>query len=413
VKKVLVEADGGSRGNPGPAGYGAVVLDPATHDVLVERSAGLGVATNNVAEYRGLIAGLQAARELGATDVDVRMDSKLVVEQMSGRWKIKHPDLRPLAMQAAGLVRELGSVRFAWIPRELNTRADALANQAMDIQAGRSDGSAVRDDPVLDNPVLDDAVRDDRASPVLDEPQLDLPDLVTVAPPPTVASEPPPSAAWTGQAGTPTRLVLLRHGQTAASVQNRYSGRGDPELTALGQDQAARAAARLAAPTAGGLAPDGIAAVLSSPLRRARQTAAAVADALGVPLEVRDGLIETNFGGWEGLTFGEAAERDPDLHARWLGNERVAPPGGESFAAVGARLAQERAAILAAYPGSTVVVVTHVTPIKLLLRDALASGPEILYRLHLDLASLSVADFYPDGGASVRLVNDIGHHAQP
>jgi ribonuclease H / adenosylcobalamin/alpha-ribazole phosphatase len=418
VKKVLVEADGGSRGNPGPAGYGAVVLDPATHDVLVERSAGLGVATNNVAEYRGLIAGLQAARELGATDVDVRMDSKLVVEQMSGRWKIKHPDLRPLAMQAAGLVRELGSVRFAWIPRERNTRADALANQAMDIQAGRSDGSTVRDDPVLDNPVLDnpaldDAVLADRASPLLDEPQLDLPDLVTVAPPPTVASEPPPSAAWTGQAGTPTRLVLLRHGQTAASVQNRYSGRGDPELTALGQDQAARAAARLAAPTAGGLAPDGIAAVLSSPLRRARQTAAAVADALGVPLEVRDGLIETNFGGWEGLTFGEAAERDPDLHARWLGNEQVAPPGGESFAAVGARLAQERAAILAAYPGSTVVVVTHVTPIKLLLRDALASGPEILYRLHLDLASLSVADFYPDGGASVRLVNDIGHHAQP
>jgi ribonuclease HI len=181
VKKVLVEADGGSRGNPGPAGYGAVVLDPATHEVLVERSAGLGVATNNVAEYRGLIAGLQAARELGATDVDVRMDSKLVVEQMSGRWKIKHPDLRPLAMQAAGLVRELGSVRFAWIPRERNTRADALANRAMDVQAGRSDGSTVRDDPVLDDAVLDTPVLD---GPVPDDPQLDLPDLVTVAPPP-------------------------------------------------------------------------------------------------------------------------------------------------------------------------------------------------------------------------------------
>jgi probable phosphoglycerate mutase len=399
--RVIIEADGGSRGNPGPAGYGAVVVDPATQEVLAERSAGLGVATNNVAEYRGLIAGLQAARDLGATDVDVRMDSKLVVEQMSGRWKIKHPDLRPLALQAARLVRELGSVRFGWIPRERNARADALANQAMDAQADRSKGGSIHDDPVLDDVAPPEPAPDDP------------PDLVTVAPPPTLAPEPPASAAWTGQTGTPTRLVLLRHGETAASVQNRYSGQGDPELTALGQDQAARAAARLAVPAAGGLAPDGIAAVLTSPLRRARQTAAAVADALGVPLEVRDGLIETDFGGWEGLTFAEAAERDPELHARWLGNEHEAPPGGESFVAVGARVAKDRAAILADYPGSTVVVVTHVTPIKLLLRDALASGPEILYRLHLDLASLSVADFYPDGGASVRLVNDIGHHAHP
>jgi ribonuclease HI len=133
--RVVVEADGGSRGNPGPAGYGAVVLDPDTDEVLVERAEGLGVTTNNVAEYRGLIAGLRAAVELGATDVDVRMDSKLVVEQMSGRWKIKHPAMQPLAQEAAQLVREIGSVRFEWVPRLRNSRADALANQAMDAQA--------------------------------------------------------------------------------------------------------------------------------------------------------------------------------------------------------------------------------------------------------------------------------------
>lgn len=133
--KVIVEADGGSRGNPGPAGYGAVVVDAATGEVLAERQGGLGVATNNVAEYQGLIAGLTAALELGATDVDVRMDSKLVVEQMSGRWKVKHPAMKPLALEAAGLVRRLGSVRFAWVPRSQNARADALANQAMDAQA--------------------------------------------------------------------------------------------------------------------------------------------------------------------------------------------------------------------------------------------------------------------------------------
>jgi len=133
--RVVVEADGGSRGNPGPAGYGAVVLDPDTDEVLVERAEGLGVATNNVAEYQGLLAGLRAAIELGATDVDVRMDSKLVVEQMSGRWKVKHPAMQPLAQEAGRLVREIGSVRFEWVPRLRNSRADALANQAMDAQA--------------------------------------------------------------------------------------------------------------------------------------------------------------------------------------------------------------------------------------------------------------------------------------
>ena len=134
-KRVVVEADGGSRGNPGPAGYGAVVLDPDTEQVLVERAEALGVVTNNVAEYQGLLAGLRAAIELGATEVDVRMDSKLVVEQMSGRWQVKHPAMKPLALEAGRLIREIGTVRFEWIPRLRNSRADALANQAMDAQA--------------------------------------------------------------------------------------------------------------------------------------------------------------------------------------------------------------------------------------------------------------------------------------
>ena len=133
--KLVVEADGGSRGNPGPAGYGAVVLDPETDEVLAERAEGLGVTTNNVAEYQGLIAGLRAAKELGATEVDVRMDSKLVVEQMSGRWKVKHPAMQPLALEAGRLIRDIGRVHFEWIPRLRNSRADALANRAMDAQA--------------------------------------------------------------------------------------------------------------------------------------------------------------------------------------------------------------------------------------------------------------------------------------
>jgi broad specificity phosphatase PhoE len=211
------------------------------------------------------------------------------------------------------------------------------------------------------------------------------------------------SASWTGQTGTPTRLLLLRHGQTELSVERRYSGHGDPELTPLGHAQAAGAAARLAR------VPD-VAAVLTSPLQRARQTAALVAQATGAPLHVRDRLVETDFGAWEGLTFAEARDRDPQLHAEWLGSEEVAPPGGESFAAVGRRIEAERAELVEEYPGATLVLVTHVTPIKMLLRDALQGGPGVLYRLHLDLAALSIVEFYPDGGASVRLVNDTSHH---
>jgi probable phosphoglycerate mutase len=134
--RVVVEADGGSRGNPGPAGYGAVVMDAITGEVLAELKAGLGVTTNNVAEYSGLIAGLEAARELDASIVTVRMDSKLVVEQMSGRWKIKHVPLQTLAQRAKVLSEQFGKVTFEWIPREINKHADRLANEAMDEQAG-------------------------------------------------------------------------------------------------------------------------------------------------------------------------------------------------------------------------------------------------------------------------------------
>ncbi|WP_179500298.1 reverse transcriptase-like protein, partial [Streptomyces sp. WZ.A104] len=142
VRRLVVEADGGSRGNPGPAGYGAVVIDAATGETLAEVAEYIGVATNNVAEYRGLIAGLTAAKALfpdagsegGGPRVHVRMDSKLVVEQMSGRWKIKHPDMKPLAARAA-VILPPSSVTYEWIPRAQNKHADRLANEAMD--AGR------------------------------------------------------------------------------------------------------------------------------------------------------------------------------------------------------------------------------------------------------------------------------------
>ncbi|MBN9618706.1 MAG: reverse transcriptase-like protein, partial [Actinobacteria bacterium] len=134
--KVVIEADGGSRGNPGPAGYGAVVFDADTGAVLAERSEFLGTATNNVAEYSGLVAGLTAAGELGAHEVAVRMDSKLVIEQMKGTWQVKNEGLRALAREAQQLRRSFERISFEWIPREKNKYADRLANEAMDRGTG-------------------------------------------------------------------------------------------------------------------------------------------------------------------------------------------------------------------------------------------------------------------------------------
>src|SRR4029079_11982640 len=130
--KVIVEADGGSRGNPGPAGYGSVVWTADRENVLAESKGACGRATNNVSEYRGLIAGLEEAAKVGASEVDVRMDSKLVVEQMSGRWQVKHPDLKTLIEQAKAVATTFDRISYAWIPRAENSHADRLANEAMD-----------------------------------------------------------------------------------------------------------------------------------------------------------------------------------------------------------------------------------------------------------------------------------------
>ena len=369
VTHVIIEADGGSRGNPGPAGYGAVVFDGTTGEVLAERFDYIGIDTNNVAEYRGLIAGLLAAKELGASDVVVRMDSKLVIEQMSGRWQVKHATMRQLAREAATLLAEFAHSTLEWIPREANKHADHLANRAMDIGQGK---------PSRERPAP-------RTAPVAE---------------PAEPAEPP--ASWTPPAGTPTRFILVRHGSTEHSPLRRFSGRNDLPLSDLGEHQAAALAGHAAA-----FGP--VAAVVSSPLPRARQTAAAIAGALGREVEENDGLTETDFGAWEGFTGEEVRARWPAEHAAWLASVDAAPPGGEAFSAVARRVRRARDQIIAAHPGETVVVVSHVTPIKVLLLLALDAPLLSMFRLHLDTASVSTTDYFPNGASSVRLVNETGH----
>jgi ribonuclease HI len=133
-RRLIVEADGGSRGNPGIAAGGAVVIDPETGAVLTEVGVFMGIATNNVAEYAGMIAGVEAAFDLDrSASLLVRMDSRLVVEQMSGRWRISHPDMQAQARRARALIAGR-DVAFEWVPRLQNARADAAANTAMDLR---------------------------------------------------------------------------------------------------------------------------------------------------------------------------------------------------------------------------------------------------------------------------------------
>ncbi|MGJ5751095.1 putative phosphoglycerate mutase [Streptomyces puniciscabiei] len=388
MREFIVEADGGSRGNPGPAGYGTVVREAATGEPLTEVAEYIGVATNNVAEYRGLVAGLRAAHALDpAATVHVRMDSKLVIEQMSGRWKIKHPDMKPLATEARSVFPP-EQVTYEWIPREQNRHADRLANEAMDAGSRGEQWSPSESTAAL------------RTAPV------------AAAPPgeqrPTTPDEQRVSTPGWGGApdlGAPATFVLLRHGETPLTPQKRFSGSGgtNPSLSAAGREQAHRTAEALARRGT-------IEAVIASPLTRTRETAAVVATRLGLEVTIEDGLRETDFGAWEGLTFGEVRDRYPDDLNAWLADPEAHPTGGgESFAETATRIAATRDKLVAAHAGRTVLLVSHVTPIKTFVRLALGAPPESLFRMELSAASLSAVAYYADGNASVRLFNDTSH----
>jgi broad specificity phosphatase PhoE/ribonuclease HI len=371
TSSVIIEADGGSRGNPGAAGFGALLRDADTGEVLADAAEYLGIATNNVAEYRGLIAGLELYLEhTPDAELEVRMDSKLVIEQMAGRWKIKHPDMRPLAIRAQQLA-PFGTI-WTWVPREQNQAADRLANLAMDA-AARGDigeGGRVHGDPTPE----------------------------AMEPPAAGVRPQTPLVGWSNDLGEPTTLVLVRHGVTVHTADKKFSGPGgdDPGLTAEGWEQAQRAAEALAT--------DGepFDALVASPMQRTRDTASAISDATGLPVVVDDGFREMAFGPWDGHTLEEVRERWPDELDAWLASFEVRPPGGESVADVQARVEGSLRRLLDTYAGKRVIVVSHVNPIKLTVRYCLAAPLEIMNKMLLAPASLTTVSFYESGASSLR-----------
>ncbi len=361
--RVLVEADGGSRGNPGPAGFGAVLRDAETGEVIAEAAESIGRASNNVAEYRGLIAGLELYVEHTPDALlEVRLDSKLLVEQMAGRWKIKHPDLRPLAVAAQRLA-PFGTV-WTWVPRERNQAADRLANLAMDAAAK---GEVFVPSGDGEEPAAESSV----AHPLL---------------------------AWSELDANPTKLIFLRHGETQHTIEKKFSGPGgaDPGLIESGVEQARRAARLLSES-------GGIDVMVGSPLRRTRETAEAVSASLGLPVEIDRGFQECAFGDWDGLTMHEVQERWPAELSEWLGSRTARPPGGgESITDVQRRVEASLLETIEKHREQTVLVVSHVNPIKLAVRYALQTPWEVTHRMVLAPGSLTTLWFYESGVGVMR-----------
>lgn len=373
-RQLVIEADGGSRGNPGPAAYGAVVRDGETERVLAEVADAIGIATNNVAEYRGLLAGLERALEIDpAAQIEARLDSKLIVEQMSGRWAIRNAALRELALTARRLAP---GATYTWVPRDRNRAADRLVNEALDAEVR---GEPARIDRAVDLgvPQAEDVVGEvleDRAK----------------------AERPRAIVGWATDLGAPTMTLLGRHGATAMSLEKKFSGAGgfDAPLIGLGEAQAHALAREI-------VARGGVDAIVASPRLRTRQTAAIVAEHAGASISIEDGLIECDFGEWDGQTFAEVQQRWPDELNAWIASTDVAPPGGESFAECRDRVDMARRAVLKRHAGQRIAVISHVTPIKLITGMCVDAPLSSLYRMEMAPCSLTTIAWFADGNSSL------------
>ena len=354
ARKFVMTADGGSRGNPGPAGYGAVLHEGNV--VIAELYDYIGIATNNVAEYSGLVAGLTAIHQLDPdAEVEVRMDSKLVVEQMSGRWQIKHEGMRILAQEARS-AHSPSLVKYTWIPREENAHADRLANRALDEKSGKASQQVN---------FLTERLR--------------MPEV-------------------------PTMIYFIRHGETILTPDRKFSGSGEPnpELTETGLSQAVLVAEEISK-----VNPE---ILIASPLKRTTQTAEVISKKLVLPIIFDEAWYECDFGLWDGMSIEEVARIYPIEYKAWLASSAYAPPEGESYDALGWRVDEAMDKLVAKYPGKRIVVVTHNGVVKQAVRLATLGAPESIFHIDVSPCSISSISVWPsDGLRALRSANEQGH----
>jgi probable phosphoglycerate mutase len=373
---LTVRADGASRGNPGPASYGYVVYDPAGL-IIRDHGEAIGVATNNHAEYRGVIAALEFLNEAHPNEpVLIELDSKLVVQQLSGNWKVKHPDIAPLVRRASELMGSR-SVELRWIPREKNTAADAAANRALDAATS-----------------LNLAPSSPAVSAKSDE-RLELPPVQ-------------PRSIRAPRIRSPhTDFFLIRHGSTGQTEAGRISGGGEnPSLSERGVLEAERVAEGL-----GRLAKrhnlELPSAVVHSPLERTAQTAARVAQPYSLPLLSDSRLREIEFGNWEGLA-NEELDRLPETSS-WRGSLTARPPGGESIADLQQRVYESFFELVDRYREQSVAVVSHMMPTRTMLALALGGLDSHFWSLQVNPASISVLRVFGREAFEIYSINSCEH----
>ena len=309
------------------------------------------------------------------------MDSKLVVEQMSGRWKIKHQDMRRLALEAQEVARSItgagGSVTYEWIPRAENAAADALSNEGMDGRTlDRTFGGPSSVDEAPGGPTGDASEDGEPVRPG------------------------DPASPRTFRRGTPTRVVLVRHGVTDFTAEGRLDGRGgpDPSLNATGRQQAVAAGRAVASLVQGHPA-----RVVTSSLARAVETGAAVASALGVEPESDPDWDEQSFGGWDGRSVHDLLEAERDAFRGLRDDPAFRPPGGETHEELVARIVPAWERVVGA--GGTTVVVCHRKPILVVLAHLLSLPHDRAWRLAAAPGSLTAVEVWGDGEVSIAFTN--------
>lgn len=364
--KLILQADGASRGNPGAAAYGAVILD-SQRNLLAELFSELGEQTNNFAEYSAVIAGLEYVTNNFTVDqLIIEMDSKLVIEQLAGRWKINSSSLRELHARAITLLSGI-QYELKWIPREQNSLADAAANKALD----------------------------------------GLANIEMSAP---LASAQPRSVRAKRQSVEPTTVVLVRHGHTSHTEANLISGSSgeDPDLSALGHSEAKRAA-EVIKPLLKHFGLPPLSKVYHSPQKRAAQTAREISSRFDLDLIADLRLREVGFGEWEGISMEELSAVDPKAVEAWRASLTVKPPEGESVNELELRVGEALREIVAGNQGSTVAVVAHMMPCRAVAKRATQAAASAHWSIQFAPASVSIFRFFGTEFAETFVMNYCAH----
>jgi len=364
---IFVFADGASRGNPGLAAYG-VHIEDSSGATIADFGESIGTATNNQAEYSAVIAALRYLTQTDYRRISIRMDSKLVVEQLSGNWKIKNQSMVELAITARELMSKF-EIDFQWIPREQNSAADANANRALD----EGNFSSVANS------------------------QIEL------------ASIQPRGIRAPRQTLEPTTLIVVRHGHTVNTERNLISGGDgtDPQLSELGRWEAEGAAAAIPQLITYFGLPD-VAAIHHSPMMRTTETAQALAKTTPAQLVADSRLREIGFGDWEMREIAQLEADATDEVVAWRGSISRRPPGGESIEDLQERVWSSMAEMIEAYRTKSVLISTHMMPTRAFAAAAYQSS-QAYFGLGTSPAGISIYRFFGSDFAEIFVQNYCAH----